>query len=376
MMALIVLCAAPARAEVEARGELSLSVVGNDTDPTEDESKFGAALRYVPELFVETPMAESTRFAFFGSADLLAFVEGPSLDDREWDADAELYRFWARFSSARFEARFGLQKITFGSATLLRPLMWFDGLDPRDPLQLTEGVYGALLRYTADNNANLWLWGLYGNDDRRGWDVLPSDETSPEYGFRAQFPTGNGELAFSFHRREMDLTRAPLPIGPDDPATVPQQRFGIDGKWDVGPGIWFEGSLEQAESDLLPFEFRRLLTVGLDYTFGLGNGLTMLGEHFRLVESAQAFSGGEDLQLSALSVTYRVNVVDRLTAIAFRDWDRDESYYLLEWRRTFDRWRIHLIGFSNPESGTILPGRSSGSLFSGEGIEFVFVLNH
>jgi hypothetical protein len=174
----------------------------------------------------------------------------------------------------------------------------------------------------------------------------------------------------------MDLSSAQLPIGPDEPETVPQERFGIDGKWDVGPGIWFEGSLERAKSDLLPFEYRQLLTVGLDYTFGLGNGLTMLGEHFRLVESEEALSGGEDLQLSALSITYRVNVVDRLTAITFRDWDRDEGYYFVEWRRTFDRWRIHLIGFSNPESGTILPGRSSGSLFSGEGVQFVFVFNH
>jgi hypothetical protein len=342
----------------------------------EDEAGFRVALRYIPELFADTRLSDSSRFAFFGSADLLAYVEGPSLDEREWDTDADLYRLWVRFASSRFEARFGLQKISFGSATLLRPLMWFDQLDPRDPLQLAEGVYGALMRFTAHNNANLWLWGLYGNDERRGWDYLPSDDSSPEYGGRAQFPAGNGEIAFSFHRREMDLSRAPVPIGPDDPLTVSQERFGLDGKWDVGPGIWFEGSLERAESDLLPFEYRRLLTIGLDYTFGVGNGLTMLGEHFRLVESNGAFESGEALELSAMSITYGISVVDRLTLLAFEDWEQDEGYYLVEWRRTYDRWRIHVIGFSNPEGGAILPGRSSGALFSGNGAQVVFVFNH
>jgi hypothetical protein len=376
MVVITIVCAAASKADVERRGEISLAVVASDSDTTEDDASFRVSLRYIPELFVDTSMSDSARFAFFGSVDLLADVEGPSLDEREWDGDAELYRLWARYASPRFEARFGLQKIAFGSAALLRPLMWFDQLDPRDPLQLTDGVYGALFRYIANNNANFWLWGLYGNDDRRGWDFLPSDDSSPEYGGRAQFPAGNGEVALSFHRREMDLGGAPFPIGPEDPRTLSQERIGLDGKWDVGPGIWFEWSMERAKSDLLPYEYRRLLTLGLDYTFGVGNGLILLGEHFRLDESEGAFDGGEKLQLSALSTTYRFSIVDQLTLLAFRDWKRDEGYYFLEWRRTYDRWRIHLIGFSNPESGAILPGQDSGALFSGYGAQFVLVFNH
>jgi len=54
---------------------------------------------------------------------------------------------WIRLSTKQFELRAGLQKINFGSATLLRPLMWFDKIDPRDPLQLTDGVYALLARY-------------------------------------------------------------------------------------------------------------------------------------------------------------------------------------------------------------------------------------
>ena len=70
----------------------------------------------------------------------------------------------------------GLQKINFGSAVLLRPLMWFDSLDPRDPLQLTDGVYAVLLRYYFPNNANLWAWALYGNDSPKGWESAATAE--------------------------------------------------------------------------------------------------------------------------------------------------------------------------------------------------------
>ena len=64
--------------------------------------------------------------------------------DGEKDINFELkpYRLWFRRSTDKIELRAGLQKITFGSARIFRPLMWFDKLNPTDPLQLTEGVWG------------------------------------------------------------------------------------------------------------------------------------------------------------------------------------------------------------------------------------------
>jgi hypothetical protein len=63
------------------------------------------------------------------------------------NGDIKPYRLWARYSTSQLEIRAGLQKINFGSANILRPLMWFDQMDPRDPLQLTDGVWGILGRY-------------------------------------------------------------------------------------------------------------------------------------------------------------------------------------------------------------------------------------
>ena len=39
------------------------------------------------------------------------------------------------------------QKMNFGSAIILRCLTWFNSIDPRDPLQATDGKTGPLLRY-------------------------------------------------------------------------------------------------------------------------------------------------------------------------------------------------------------------------------------
>ena len=84
-------------------------------------------------------------------------------DSSQVDAAIKAYRLWGRYTGHQFEVRVGLQKIDFGSAMMLRPLQWFDEMDPRDPLNFTTGVYGALGRYYFLNNANIWGWILYGN---------------------------------------------------------------------------------------------------------------------------------------------------------------------------------------------------------------------
>ena len=119
-----------------------------------------------------------------------------------------------KFSGDQFEVRAGLQKINFGSASMLRPLMWFDQIDPRDPLQLTDGVYVLLGRYYFLNNANIWVWALYGNDSRKGWEQIPSLKKVPEFGGRLQLPVSHGELGTTYHYRVADASSVPnLPHG-------------------------------------------------------------------------------------------------------------------------------------------------------------------
>ena len=199
------------------------------------------------------------------------------------DNSIKPYRFWLRFSSDRFELRAGLQKINFGSASMLRPLMWFDRMDPRDPLQLTDGVYALLGRYYFQNNANAWLWMLWGNDKTKGWETVQSSSRIPEFGGRIQIPVPKGEVAISFHHRTADLNGSISPLLLHGSATYPEDRLGLDGKWDLGVGLWAEYSLIHSILDTAYFQpWTKLFTLGMDYTFNLGNGLYVCYRVFQI----------------------------------------------------------------------------------------------
>ena len=193
--------------------------------------------RFIPEFSLGQPVSSSFSLDMNVSIYGYGLAEFRSSADIRTEGEVKPYRFWLRLSSSQFEARLGLQKINFGSATLLRPLMWFDSLDPGDPLQLTDGVYGLLVRYYLQNNANIWLWGLYGNDTAKGWESIATADDTGEYGGRLQVPLLTGELALTYHRRGFDLVP-----GPEAPVSLPgervaESRIGLDRKWGLGGGL-------------------------------------------------------------------------------------------------------------------------------------------
>ncbi len=294
----------------------------------------------------------------------------------------KLYRVQARFSSPRLEARLGLQKISLGSAAFLRPLMWFDRLDPRDPLQLTDGVSGLLLRAYFLNNANIWLWGLYGNEDPKGWETLSTAPKRPEFGGRVQTPLGKGELAFSFHHRRAKIEA--------QPRVIPENRYGLDGKWDLGVGVWFEASFIPQEDESLLCPRQRALTIGLDYTFDIGNGLHVLGEYFELTSGKsrgaaadESVAGSSDttrrdtFRFAAISLSYSLGLVDNLSGIVYYDRENRDAYTFFRWQRTYDRWNFHLMAFWNPERFRIYrTEETDANLLAGKGIQVMVVFHY
>ncbi|KPK71093.1 hypothetical protein AMJ87_07695, partial [candidate division WOR_3 bacterium SM23_60] len=134
-----------------------------------DSLQTACGLRYIPSFTLEMPVSQSHLIDAEISVNAYAVLDSiRTLDDYNLDQAVDPYRLWCRFSGSQFELRGGLQKISFGSATVFRPLMWFDQIDVRDPLRITDGVYALLLRYYFLNNANVWLWGLYGNHETKG----------------------------------------------------------------------------------------------------------------------------------------------------------------------------------------------------------------
>jgi hypothetical protein len=333
-------------------------------------------LRYIPEALWRYPLHGDLAFDVDGSFNANAFTTFRSSPASESSHEIKAYRLWLRFSSPRFEARFGLQKINFGSAMLIRPLMWFDRLDPRDPLQITSGVYGLLFRYYFLNNANVWLWGLYGNDDPKGWEVFPTQKKSIEAGGRFQTPFFNGELALTFHRRYLGAsTLVPtLLTGPIEGAA--ENRIGLDGKWDYGVGLWVEASAVHKDVELDDLRFEKMATLGCDYTFGLGNGLHVLNEYFLVSLSPDFLGSTIDRKLSTISFDYPLSIVDQCVGIFYYDWQSKKLFRTLIWNRVLNNWSFHILGFWNPSVSFFPYQEMDSTMLFGKGFQIMVVFNH
>jgi hypothetical protein len=329
----------------------------------------------MPTLSIGTTFKNNLKFDSELSFDsYLNFHFAGSVNDIS-DSKIKPYRLWVRLSTERFELRAGLQKINFGSASILRPLMWFDHIDPRDPLQLTDGVYGLLGRYYFQNNANAWLWILWGNDKTRGWETVPSDRKVPEYGGRMQFPVPKGELAVSYHHRTANLAGVLEQSSIRGSSTYPEDRIGLDGKWDIGPGIWAEYSLTHSSPDTAYFQhWTKLFTLGLDYTFNLGNGLYMASEYFSYSSANKIFNSGQKVAFSSLTVNYPVGII-KIGGIIYYNWTDKSWYRFINLQRQSDNWTYYLFLYWNPEIFAIYNNISGNNMFSGKGIQFMTVFN-
>ncbi len=338
-----------------------------------------AGVRYLPEARVSLPIAGSLALDAEASVNGFVTADARPPDSARLEVRIKPYRGFLRLSSSQFEARAGLQKINFGSATMLRPLMWFDRVDPRDPLELTEGVYGLLGRYYFQNNANVWAWGLLGNSAPKGWEQLGSVCWKPEFGGRAQLPVPRGEVAATYHHRTVDFSQVSKNYVLLDEQD--EDRLGLDAKVDIGVGLWLEGTLSRTTRNLIDREedppvWARAATVGTDYTFGIGNGLGVIAEHMLVGAAAKPFGRGSmsDAHVSALMFSYPIGILDNLRAIALYDWRNKGVYSFVGWQRTLDSWLFSATAFWNPDTPVSLGAPGGGA--AGKGIQVMVVFNH
>lgn len=336
------------------------------------EHAFGLDGRYLPQVNLEVPLGNHRLFDvevsgnFYGNAGVMG---------GNWDTDGRIrpYRVWMRYSNEHMEARLGLQKINFGSAQLLRPLMWFDALDPRDPLQFTEGVWGGLFRYYFKNNANLWFWALSGNEKCKGWEFSANSKRfSPEFGGRFQMPVPRGETALSLHYRES--TAVPQV---DAWKETGEFRVGLDAKVDVGVGLCFESTYQRMLKDVGIMNNQLAVNGGVDYTFGIGNGLGLVIEHLFYAVGDRSFNKESRSNNTALMLTYPIGMSDMLSFIGMYTWEQQKGYFFMGWKRDFDHISINLNAFWNPKQ-LALGGNSryANSRMQGVGIQFILIWNH
>ncbi|MFZ5939189.1 MAG: hypothetical protein ACOYXB_01335 [Bacteroidota bacterium] len=328
-------------------------------------------IRYIPELSFSHPAGKGLKIEGELSANLWGSLLYSAGDSLATDYRVAPYRVWIKLSGDQFELRAGLQKISFGSSMMLRPLMWFDRMDPRDPLQLTDGVYGLLGRYYFNNNANIWLWGLYGNKKTKGWEFFETLENNFEFGGRAQVPLWKGELALSYHHRVTDPTATFIMA---NGMPTPENRLAMDGKFNFGAGLWFETSVSRYNFQGR-YENTGMLNIGSDYTFNLGEGLHATAEFFRMA-GYTPYDNDTKLNFGGLSLHYPINIIHSISLIAFYDFTNNSLYRFVNWSMAYDRWSFYLMGFWNPENYALYNFSNNTNLFGGWGFQLMAVFNH
>ncbi len=344
-----------------------------NVNPANDLS-VGLGARYLPQLNYNRPLSQNRLFDIEASANFFGNAGIRPFDSIQAGGAIKPYRLWVRYSASQFELRVGLQKINFGSASLLRPLMWFDQIDPRDPIQFTDGVWGALGRYYFLNNANIWVWGLYGNPNPRGWELAGTNKNRPEFGGRIQYPIPRGEAGFSVHHRIVDTRglNGSIPAF----AEAPETRIGIDAKLDLEVGCWIEASWTANRKELKEFSNQELLNAGVDYTFGIGNGLYVVFEQLLVSYGEQPFSFSRTNALSLVSLSYPINFFDNAGAIFYFDWSNRAVYNFVNWKKQFDKTTLILMGYWNPKNSRIPTQSSTQNAYSGIGVQAILVFNH
>jgi hypothetical protein len=105
------------------------------------------------------------------------------------------------------------------------------------------------------------------------------------------------------------------------------------------------------------------LTLGLDYTFGIGAGFGAVIEHMLL-------DYGE---VSALVLSYPVSLLDNLRGFVYFDWRSRDLYRMVSWQRTYDRWLWSVAAFWNPDWPRAFGGTAGAA---GKGVMFTVAFNH
>jgi len=356
---LVIITNRVAAVEFDMRGQLSTQLTRRYSD---DEWLVNAGIQYIPQLRLSQAISSANIFDL-----VLSYHSSVHTDQKVSRDNLKLYRFNARYATEQSETQIGLQKFNFGPAQLLRSLRWFDRLDPRDPMKITEGVYGLRYRYNFLNNANIWLWGLYGNDETKGYEITPTATKKPEFGGRFQSPVPLGEMAVTFHSRQAENT--------ESDRIFRENRFALDGRWDIFVGAWFE-AVVQHQDIASPYNYTKMLTLGLDYTFGIGNGLYFVTEHMinRYTDELIGYNdiSDQDIQMSAIMLNYPLTFFDNLMLIGFYSWETKDFYQYWGWQRTYDSLVVNVSVFNYPES----PLMGANSFGAGYGVQLMFIYNH
>lgn len=344
------------------KGQVWGSILYGDNPPI-GRSNYEESWGYIPTLSYEKNLVNANSLLDLEWAYKLGKVYAGDYSTGPLDVP---YRLWLRYSSDRIEARFGLQKISFGPAMILRSLSWFDTIDIKDPTGQTDGVEAFRLRLFPNNTVGLWLW------------TINNEQDTLSFGGRTELSINAGELGFTYHT---DQSTKPQSIG-QSPVNIANahQRIAFDYRYDGYIGLWLEaaGILSNSKNDLQSNRFT-LFTVGSDYTIPIGPGLLVMMENMNIREFSTLSDSIKTHNYTAFMASLPLSMLVQLTLITQVDWENNKAYNFLSCGITYDHFSLNLILSSSPKRSDYdiaeeyLPKTTSGF---GTGIQFMLVYNH
>lgn len=314
------------------------------------QSRLALGLVAIPQIEIERIISPKLNLDAEASVKLSGFQ---FLNDDQLNYSGNLlpYRAWLRLSSDQFEFRIGLQKISFGSARTFRPLMWFETMDPRDPLQLSQGSWAALFRYYFPKNANLWLWAIYSSKTPAGWERAPGMPEYPEIGGRFQIPIRKSEAAISLHHRKAFWENQ----------EIYQNRIGFDVRFDALLSFWFE-SYYQNETPVTPgfhpltLPNKIMANVGMDYTFPVVDGLLVTYEFFSINMAGKGFTNHQAGNFSILNASLKIGNFDRISIISMFNHENFRAFPFFSYQHTFKSFDLSVLAYNlQPELSLVNP---------------------
>ena len=311
-------------------------LTGNDVPA--GQSAFESTIGYIPTLSLSKNNSELSFIDFEWAYRLDRSYSGEFLVSNH----EKNHRLWVRYSSAKIEARLGLQKIVFGPSQILRTLSWFDTIDLKDPTGQTDGVDAFRIKWFPSNSLSIWSWAIQNEQD------------TLSLGGRAELSSSLGELGFTYHSA---------------PSKTPQQRLALDIRHDGFMGTWCETTLITSENSDI-----KMATIGADYTLPILNGILIMTESM-FIKNAES----QGQTYTAFMAMLPLGMIHSIMFISQFDWKENRSYNYLRWSATYDKFSLNLILSQSPKRSAYnipieyLPKTVAGF---GTGIQFMFIYNH
>ena len=157
---------------------------------------------------------------------------------------------------------------------------------------------------------------------------------------------------------------------------IPENRFGLDVRFDVTVGLWFEGSWTRLNHDMGDLTNQQMATLGMDYTFGIGSGLGLTFEQFFYSYGEKGIHFGNALNFSGLNLSYPLSMFDNISAMVYYNWKNNTTYNFLNWQRQLNHFTFHFIGYWNPGLIGLPSQMGTTNRFAGKGLQVMVVWNH